>query len=66
MCFLSDMIIIFKFYQVETHSEGQAGKVTTVTMITLPQFSTEPMETLLCKCGNTVTNCNLIVENCTS
>jgi hypothetical protein len=39
MGFVSDMIIIFKFYKIETHPEGQTGKVTTVTLITLPQFS---------------------------
>jgi hypothetical protein len=59
------MILIFKFYQIEIHPERQTGKVTTVTVITLLQFSTEPIETLLCKCGNTVTNCNWIVENFT-
>ena len=62
---MSDMILIFKFYQIKIHPEGQTGKFPTVTVITLLQFSTEPMETLLCKCGNTVINCNWIVENFT-
>jgi hypothetical protein len=38
------MILIFKFYQIEIHPEGQTGKVTTVTVITLLQFWTEPIK----------------------
>ena len=52
------MILIFKFYQTEIQPEGETGKVTTVTVINPLQFSTEPMERLVCKCGKTVTNCN--------
>jgi hypothetical protein len=49
------MILIFKFYQIEIHLVGQTGKIITATVTTLLQFSAEPMETLLCKRGKTVT-----------